>query len=74
MEDVMAEYREVVIQWQDDPEPDKHIVTVVVGRDWNNGDEDDDIFFYFQNEAEFEQARSGEGYEFKIVEWFEEDN
>lgn len=71
----MAVFREVVIEWLDDPEPDAHLVTVSVDEAWNGLDEEDDnIFFYFSSEEEFEQARTGEGYEFRIVEWFEEDN
>ena len=66
----MAELREVVIVWNDEPEEDAYLVTVSVDQEWNGLDEeDDDIFFYFANEAEFEQAKTGEGYEFTIIEW-----
>ena len=65
----MAEYREVVIVWNDEPEEDAYLVTVVVDGEWNELEDDPDVFFYFSNEAEFEQAKTGEGYEFTIIEW-----
>lgn len=66
----MAEYRDVVIEWHD--EPGVHYATTVsIDGEWNDLDEDDDnIFFYFSKESEFEEAKQDgdNGYEFRIVE------
>lgn len=69
----MAEYKQVLIEWHDEPGV-KYLTTVSIDETWNSLDEDDDnIFFYFSNEAEFEEAKQhgNNGYEFRIV---EEDN
>jgi hypothetical protein len=74
MEDMMAVLREVVIQWHNDPD-EAYLVTVSIDERWNSLDEefedDDSIFFYFASEDEFQKACTGEGYEFKIIEWEE---
>ncbi len=65
----MAEYRQVLIEWHDEPGV-KYLSTVSVDEKWNSLDEDDnDIFFYFASEAEFEEAKQlgDNGYEFRIV-------
>lgn len=71
----MAVLREVVIVWNDAPEDNAHLVTVSIDEAWNSIDDgwdDDEIFWYFASEQEFEQAKTGDGYEFTIIEW--EDN
>lgn len=64
----MSETRQVVIEWHDTP-GELLQTHVVVDGEWNELDgEDLDIFFYFSKESEFQQAKTGEGYEFRIVE------
>ena len=66
----MAEYRQVLIEWHDDPGI-HYLSTVSIDGEWNSLEEDDDnIFFYFLNEAEFEEAKQDgdNGYEFRIAE------
>lgn len=66
----MAEYKDVLVEWHDDPGV-HYGATVVVDGDWNELDElDDDVFFYFSKLSEFEEAKQdgNNGYEFKIVE------
>jgi hypothetical protein len=74
MEDMMAVLREVVISWHDEPD-EAYLVTVSIDERWNSLDDgfedDDSIFFYFSNEAEFDDAKTGDGYDFKIIEWEE---
>lgn len=64
----MAVYRDVLVQWHDEPD-EPFVTTVSVDEVWNGIDEDDGIFFYFANENEFQQAtQSGDnGYEFRIM-------
>ena len=64
----MAEYRQVLVEWKD--EPGVHYTTMVsIDEDWNDLEEDDDgIFFYFANEAQFEEAKQDKDeFEFRIV-------
>lgn len=67
----MAILRECVIEWHDDPD-DAYLVTVCIDGEWTEREDDDSIFFYFSNEQEFEDAKTGEGYDFKIIEWEDE--
>lgn len=73
----MAVFRNVVIVWHDEPD-ESYLVKVSIDERWNSLDEgfedDDSIFFYFSSEDEFEEAKTGEGYDFKIIEWDEGDN
>jgi hypothetical protein len=66
----VAEYRQVLIEWHDEPGV-QYLSTVSVDEDWNSIDEEDDgILFYFATESEFEEAKQDRdnGYEFRIVE------
>ncbi len=61
------ETRRVIIEWNDTPnEPFE--TTVAICHTWPEYEDDDTIFFFFRNEAELEEAKTGEGYEFRIVE------
>lgn len=64
----MAREEKVIVEWHDTP--DKRFETkVIVGGDWNEVEEDDDIFFYFPEEASFENAKNKDNeLEFWIVE------
>lgn len=65
----MAYYENVVIEWHDTPDAPES-VAVSIDEAWNGFDEEDDnIFFYFANESEFEQAKQDgdNGYEFRIL-------
>ena len=61
------EERQVVIEWHDQPN-ELFQTTVVIDDAWPEYEDDVNIFFYFSNEVEFEEAKTGEGYEFRIVE------
>lgn len=51
----MLEFREVLIRWRDETYPQGwESRTVAVGGDWSLNDNDDDVFFYFADEAEYE--------------------
>jgi hypothetical protein len=59
--------RRVIVEWHDTPnEPFE--TTVAITNTWPEYEDDDTIFFFFRNEAELEEAKTGEGYEFRIVE------
>jgi hypothetical protein len=63
----MSEYRDVLIEWKDEPE-EKYLTTVAIDTKWTEGEDDDGIFFYFHNENEFEQAKlDNDEFEFRIV-------
>jgi hypothetical protein len=65
---MMAEYRQVLVEWKDDP-GFPYLATVAIDAEWTEGEDDDGIFFYFHNEQEFEQAKlDNDEFEFKIVE------
>jgi hypothetical protein len=62
------ETREVLIEW-DDEKGVTYLVTVVVDGEWTDGEDDDNIFFYFRTLAELEDAKNGgAGLDFRIVE------
>jgi hypothetical protein len=64
---MMAEYRQVLVEWKDEPE-EKYLTTVAIDAEWTEGEDDDGIFFYFHNENEFEQAKlDNDEFEFRIV-------
>jgi hypothetical protein len=70
----MPEYRQVMIEWNDnqgefyDNQGELYEVTVCVGGEWTEGEDDDDVFFYFSTEDEFEYAKTyHEGEDFRIV-------
>jgi hypothetical protein len=66
----MTEYRDVVIEWHDEPGV-YYATTVAIDGEWNSlyEEEDDGIFFYFSKESEFEEAKQDgdNGYEFRIL-------
>ena len=61
------ETRRVIIEWHDTPD-EPFETTVAICHAWPEYEDDDTIFFFFRDEAELEEAKTGEGYEFKIVE------
>jgi hypothetical protein len=63
----MPEYRQVMIEWNDN-QGELYEATVCVGGEWTEEEDDDDVFFYFENEQEFEDAKVyHQGEEFRIV-------
>ena len=70
----MIEYKDVLVQWHDDPD-NKFATTVVINKVWTEEDEENDshIFFYFSNTTEYEEAKQpgDNGYEFRIHEYEE---
>jgi hypothetical protein len=63
----MSEYRDVLIEWKDEPE-EQYLTTVAIAANWVEGEDDDGVFFYFSNEQEFEQAKlDNDEFEFRIV-------
>jgi hypothetical protein len=65
----MAKYRQVFIQWHDEPDY-RHLVIVCIDENINDVEDDLDIFYYFNNESEYELAKQAgyNGYEFRIFE------
>ena len=64
----MVDFREVLIEWNDEPD-NAYLVKVGIDAEWVDMEEDDDdVFFWFSDEAEYKSAFSGEGFEFKIIE------
>ena len=65
----MGKYRKVFIQWHDEPDY-RHLVVVCVDENWQEAEEDLDVFYYFNNESEYELAKEAgyNGYEFRIFE------
>jgi|TARA_B110000459_G_scaffold106871_1_gene118659 translation elongation factor P/translation initiation factor 5A len=63
----MSEYREVLIEWKDEPDK-QYLTTVAIDKEWTEGEDDDNVFFYFSDEQEFEQAKlNKDEFEFRIV-------
>lgn len=62
-------YAEVGLQWLD--EPTRTFSALVGIGDWSEEEEDERVFFYFADEAEFEKAKQPEGIDdFRVVaEW-----
>ena len=58
----MLEFREVLIRWRDETNSQGwESRTVAVGGDWSLNDNDDDVFFYFADDAEYEEClKNGE--------------
>lgn len=51
-----ADLREVLITWRDTPD-DRMLATVAIQSDWYKDEADDvNIFFHFDNEAEFQEC------------------
>lgn len=67
----MATRKYVTIVWHDDLFNELGVV-VSIDEPWNGleDDEDDEVFFYFANEAEYQQAKEpgDNGFEFQIIE------
>lgn len=64
----MAIFKDVIVQYHDDPESFQTIVSV--DQEWNGIEdgEDESIFFYFANDNEYQEAKSiNNDYEFRIV-------
>jgi hypothetical protein len=63
--------REVLIEWRDEPEA-HYTVTVCVDGEWTEGEDDENIFFYFRDLEQLEYAKEWHaGEDFRIVEVFE---
>ena len=64
----MNKERKVTIAWHDEPK-EHYATTVMIDSAWTEGEDDDNIFFYFATEKEFESAfRKENDLEFWIVE------
>jgi len=62
-----AEYKQVLIEWKDDPN-DTFITTVCIDGQWTEGEDDENVFFYFSTPQEFEDAKKQDNdLEFIIV-------
>lgn len=61
------ETRRVLIEWNDEP-GEQYVTTVVIDGEWVDGEDDDNIFFYFRSEAEMLDAKNGNVEDFRIVE------
>jgi hypothetical protein len=66
----MIEYRQVLVTWHDDDAQDEMLTKVCINKDWTEGEDDTDVFFYFTNLNELEQAKQPEpnGFEFRLRE------
>lgn len=63
----MAEYKKVLIEWKDEP-GERYLATVAIDQDWFDGEDDDEIFFYFGNKKEYKKALgSNDGFDFRIL-------
>ena len=66
----MAILRNVTVQWHDDVWSELG-VRVSIDEEWNSIEDvdDEEIFFYFLNEEEYEQAKQPDpnGFEFSII-------
>lgn len=63
-------YLDVGIQWVD--EPNRTFSALVGIGEWVEEEDDERVFFYFANEAEFEEAKLPNGIDdFRIVEEWE---
>jgi hypothetical protein len=65
----MAEYKDVLIAWHDEPEV-TYMTKVCIDSQWAEREDDVDVFFYFTSLDELEQAKLGanNGFEFRIME------
>jgi hypothetical protein len=66
----MIEYRQVLVTWHDDDAQDEMLTKVCINKDWTEGEDDTDVFFYFTSSDELEQAKQPEpnGFEFRLRE------
>jgi hypothetical protein len=63
------EMREVYIFWRDEPEDCAPMfATVVVDGDWTDGLDDDNIFYYFRDIHEYNDALLNGTHEFRMEE------
>ena len=64
----MSEYKQVLIKWKDELD-DLYLTTVCVDGEWTEGEDDENVFFYFSTLEEFEDAKKQDNdLEFVIVE------
>jgi hypothetical protein len=64
----MSEYKQVLIKWKDEPD-DLFLTTVCIDGEWTEGEDDENVFFYFSTPLEFEDAKKQDNdLEFVIVE------
>jgi hypothetical protein len=66
----MAYTKTITYRWNDDTTETTYNALVSVDEEWNSleDEEDDGIFFYFASADELERAKTGEGYEFTVLE------
>lgn len=65
----MTEYRNVTIQWKDEPQENPIHTMVAISPNWPEEGDDERVFFYFLNEEEYEEAKFPfNEHEFWIVE------
>lgn len=66
----MTRTERVIIEWHDTP--NKRFETkVIVGKEWDEAESDDDIFFYFPDEISFENAKNKDN---ELEFWIAEEN
>jgi hypothetical protein len=60
--------KQVLIEWLDESK-ESYLVTVAIDENPAEKENDDQIFFYFQDEAEYEKAKllKNNGLEFRII-------
>ena len=63
----MPEYKWATIAYHDEPE--NHIMVFVsIDKEWTEKEDDDNIFFYFDTQEEYENAKQiDNGLEFRII-------
>jgi hypothetical protein len=63
----MPEEKWVTVAYHDEPE-DELMVFVSIDKKWIEGEDDDNIFFYFDTQEEYENAKQiDNGLEFRIL-------
>jgi hypothetical protein len=53
----VGEYRQVLIRWKDEPDY-TFITNVCIDGEWTEGEDDENVFFYFSTLEEFEDAKN----------------
>jgi hypothetical protein len=63
----MPEQKWITVAYHDEPE-DELMVFVSIDKEWTEKEDDDNIFFYFDTQEEYENAKQiDNGLEFRII-------
>lgn len=62
------EMRNVLVYWRDEPDSSGMFTTVCIDGDWVDGEDDENIFFYFTDEATYRDALLNGTEEFTLEE------